>query len=175
MGESAFMTDETWLKIVPHLSRAIREMPVICDHCDWWVVLTLDGFGSHVNVPEEVEIFTSNKILVVKEEGYSSHVNQPYDANVALEDKQKYRQLSMMSNKILQQSMDQRYFMAIAIEAQRAVSEETWLSSFMKINLYPKLHVSADEWPKTLDRRVFLKSEKFFKNRETMYYAMPAC
>ena len=48
------------------------------------MLLTLDGFGSHVNVNEAQKIFADNKILIAKE-GDSSHVNQPYDQIIAKE------------------------------------------------------------------------------------------
>jgi hypothetical protein len=61
-------------------------MPVIKDHPNWKVCLTLDGFSSHL-VPEALPVFTDAKIEVVKEEGDTSAVNQPYDQSVAKMDK----------------------------------------------------------------------------------------
>jgi len=52
MTPNAFMNNEAWEEIVPLLAKAVRELPVIRDHKDWWVVVSLDGFGSHVRVTE---------------------------------------------------------------------------------------------------------------------------
>lgn len=38
MTPSAYMTDETWFKVVPHLCKGLRALPVVCDHPDWCVV-----------------------------------------------------------------------------------------------------------------------------------------
>ena len=51
------------------------------------VLLSLDGFTSHVNVLNAHEIFAEFKIMVIKEEGDTSHVCQAYDQQVAKDDK----------------------------------------------------------------------------------------
>jgi len=61
-------------------------MPVIKDHPKWKVIVTLDGFSSHL-VPAGVEPCTNALIEVVKEEGDTSQVIQAYDQSVAKEDK----------------------------------------------------------------------------------------
>ena len=61
-------------------------MPVIRDHPDWWVTMTLYGFESHIDV-NKLEVFTEFNIVVCKEEGDTLQVNQPYDQSVAKYDK----------------------------------------------------------------------------------------
>jgi hypothetical protein len=75
MTPNAYMTDEAWIKLTPIIANGIRKMPVIKDHPDWMVCMTLDGFGSHL-VPEALQAFTDAKIEVVKEEGDTLQVNQ---------------------------------------------------------------------------------------------------
>ena len=48
MTPNAYMTNKVWMKIVPHLCDGIRAMEGITNHPDWWIVLSLDGFGSHL-------------------------------------------------------------------------------------------------------------------------------
>ena len=48
--KKAYMDDATWSKVVEVLAPAIRKLPVIRDHPDWWCILTYDGLKSHVNV-----------------------------------------------------------------------------------------------------------------------------
>ena len=43
-------------------------MEGIRDHPDFWVVLSLDGFGSHL-IGDALVVFNEYKILVIKEEG----------------------------------------------------------------------------------------------------------
>ena len=175
MTPNAFMTDEAWLTIVPKLCKAIRQMNVICEHPDWWVYLSLDGYGSHVNVTKALEIFAEHQILIVKEEGDTSHVNQAYDQFVAKEDK---RHMHMQLNTVrrpLGHAMDQWILISIAINAQNLVEKETWIASFKRVNMHPKYRVPFDEWIKILDTRGFLSAERYFTKRTSLYDAMPAC
>jgi hypothetical protein len=36
---------------------------LIKDYPEWWVVLTLDGFSSHFNVPEALEVFCEHNFF----------------------------------------------------------------------------------------------------------------
>ena len=48
MTPKAYMTNIVWMKIVPHLCDGICAMEGITNHPDWWIVISLDGFGSHL-------------------------------------------------------------------------------------------------------------------------------
>jgi hypothetical protein len=54
---NAYMTNDTWIKIAPIIAKGIWNMPIIKDHPEWKVCLTLDGFSSHL-VPEALPSFT---------------------------------------------------------------------------------------------------------------------
>jgi len=123
MTPNAFMTDDAWLQMVPKLCKSIRNMEVIRDHPDWWVLLSLNGFGSHVNVFEAHDFFAKEKILVIKEEGDTSHVNQAYDQQVAKDDKTFMRTAVEALNPVLRQKMDQWYLIVIAIHAQNCIEK----------------------------------------------------
>ena len=86
MTPNAYMTNEVWMKIVPHLCDGIRAMEGITNHPDWWIVLSLDGFGHHL-VGKSLKEFFIRKILVIKEEGDTSQVSQAYDQLVTKSDK----------------------------------------------------------------------------------------
>ena len=90
---NAYLTDDAWLELSTILSKVIREMPVIRDHPDWWVSLSLDGFLSHVNVDAANENFTKLKIWIVKEEADTSQTCQEYDQLQAKKDKRCMRSL----------------------------------------------------------------------------------
>ena len=175
MTPNAFMTDEAWLELVPKLCQSIRKQEVIRDHPDWWVLLSLDGFGSHVNVLRTHEIFSRNKMLVIKEEGDTSQVNQAYDQQVAKDDKTHMRAAVDALSPALGMKMDQWYLIVIAIHAQNRIKKESWIDSFKKVNMHPHTRVPFNEWIKKLDERGFLSAEKFFEKRTTLYDAMPAC
>ena len=69
MSPSAYVTDETWLKLAPTFAKGARALEVVKDHPDWWMTLTWDGFSYHT-IDRANEIFTECKILNIKEEGY---------------------------------------------------------------------------------------------------------
>jgi hypothetical protein len=73
MTPLAYMTDSVYADIAPQLADGIRQMPHIRDYPDWWVIVCLDGFGSHANVHEAQEAFFQRKIMILKEEGDKSH------------------------------------------------------------------------------------------------------
>jgi len=47
MSPSAYVTDDTWLNLVPVFANGIWSLDAIKDHPDWWMTLTCDGFSSH--------------------------------------------------------------------------------------------------------------------------------
>jgi hypothetical protein len=92
MTPNAYMTDDAWIELVPHLCKGIQEMKVIKEHPNLWVVLSLDGFGSHL-IPQALLMSHEYKIIIVKEEGDTSHISQAYDQMVARADKRAFREL----------------------------------------------------------------------------------
>jgi hypothetical protein len=64
-----------------------QNIPIICDHPEWWVVVSLDGFGLHCNIHLAQKIFADHKIFIIKEEADTSQTNQSYDQLTAKKDK----------------------------------------------------------------------------------------
>jgi len=177
MSPNAYMTDEVYLKLVPPLCKGIRQMPVIKDHPEWWVVISMDGFGSHVNVHRAQEIFSEHKILVIKEEGDTSQVNQAYDQQVAKADKAKMRQnLELVRRQLGGNKLDQWVLIQLAANAQAKVERQCWIQSHNNVNTNPKTRIPFADWIKKLDKKgVLLSGEQFFVKRTSLYDAMPAC
>ncbi len=65
MTPNAYMTNEVWMKIVPHLCDGIRAMEGIKNHPDWWVGLSLNGFGSHL-MGKSLEEFAKQRYLLLR-------------------------------------------------------------------------------------------------------------
>ena len=172
MTPSAYMTDCVYAKIAPELADGIRKMPYICEHPSWWVVVCLDGFGSHVNVHEAQEVFYKRKILILKEEGDTSHINQAYDQSVAKNDKAGMQANLDLLRPHLRTRLDQWYLITIAIEALKQVKASAWIESFTKVNLHPRFRISFDLWLQKIDGK--LSHRKFFSNRTSLFDAMPA-
>ena len=77
MTESGYMTEAAWCKIAPKIAFfGLRSLPVVCDKPEWWALKVIDGFGPHTSSLEAMEIYSSHKILLLKEEGDTSHVCQ---------------------------------------------------------------------------------------------------
>ena len=60
---------------------------MICDFPNWWSLLTYDGFKSHVNATDDLEISAEERIRVGKEEPGTSAFNQSYDKFQANQEK----------------------------------------------------------------------------------------
>ena len=167
MTPNAFMNDKAWLEIITKLCKSIWRQEIIRDHPDWWVLLSLDGFTSHVKVLNAHEIFSELIIMVIKEEGNTSHVCQAYDKQVSKDDKTHMRAALNMINPVLVQSMDQCYLIAISINAQNCIKKNSRIDSFKKANMHPHTRSTFDVRIRKLDYRGFLSSEKFFEDRST--------
>ena len=85
MTESAFLTDEAWKKLVPFLIQGLRHVVreaaakygIDAKTADkLLIVLTFDGFKSHLKNLEELVEFADNNILCANEGRDSSEINQ---------------------------------------------------------------------------------------------------
>jgi hypothetical protein len=172
MTPSAFITDSVYAEIAPQLADGIRKMHRICEHPEGWVVVCLDGFGSHVNVHKAQEAFFQRNIMILKEEGDTSHVNQAYDQSVAKNDKGEMRANLDSIRPHIGVRLDQWYLITIAIEALKKIKPAVWVESFKKDNLHPQHRVTFDVWLKKIDSKLF--SGEFFASRNSLFDAMPA-
>ena len=86
------MTNKVWNELALSFAKGLRDLPSINDYPELWIVLTLDGYGSHLQ-GDTLKIFADYKILIVKEEGYTSQVCQGYYKDVSLSNKWNHRHL----------------------------------------------------------------------------------
>lgn len=123
MTPTGYMTEEAWLEMAPTIAKGIREMPVIRDRPDWWVLKIIDGFGPHTSSEKAMEIYAAHKVLLLKEDGDTSHVCQMYDQRVARDDKKSMRQslgYLRQSNKLVKGTIDGWQLVHVALAAARA-------------------------------------------------------
>ena len=80
---NAYMTGKVWNELAPAFAKVLCDLPVIKDYPELWMVLTLGGYGYHLQ-GDALKIFADYKILIVKEEGDTSQVCQAYDKDVSL-------------------------------------------------------------------------------------------
>jgi len=102
----------------------------------------LDGLKSYECVFGENEFRSSEKNRVLKEEPNTSHVCQGYDQQVAKEDKKNAAEFLYETRKMQQQQtakaiIDQYALVLIGIRIVKQCKKETWISSFVRVNLHP--------------------------------------
>ena len=174
-NSSAYMDDETWLECVKHLAPGIRKMPVIEDHPEWWACLTMDGYGSHVNVTEGLEIMSENKLHAAKEESGTSQICQSYDQHQARQDKQVTGDLTEIARGRVS-CMDQWALLGVLVVGIKNMDGRHWENSFKKVNQHPDHRVSFDCWLDRIKEHITTGELNYFRTNEDYYYdAMPSC
>ena len=172
MTPSAYMTDQAWREIVHDMCKGIRAMPKIEDHKDWWCLLSLDGFGSHLDA-SALEIFAEYKILVIKEEGDSSQVCQAYDQLVARQDKRVVRDILDGFRYGRHGPVGQYELILIINTSLNKVDPMKWRTSHIRVNACPSQLIPFDQWVKKHAEQVSA-ADRFFASRSSLFDAMPA-
>jgi hypothetical protein len=170
MTPSAYMTDEAWIEMAERVALGIRCMPKIEDHGDWWCLLSVDGFGSHLKT-EALETFAKHRILVIKEESDSSQVCQPYDQIVAKQDKRVTRGLlegfCFSRHGVITQF---ELILIVNTALNREGSQDPWRTSHIRVNACPSKMQPFTKWLKQLEALV---ADLFFESRDSLFDAMP--
>ena len=170
MTPNAYMMNKVWMKIVPHLCDGIRAMEGITNHPDWWIVLSLDGFGSHL-VGKSLEEFSKRKILVIEEEGDTSQVSQAYDQLVAKSNKKFTRALLDGYRFHTKGVINQFQLILIINSALNGTDAISWLKSFVRVNMCPSKHVPFTTWVNK--QATVAAADRFFTNQTNLFDAMP--
>ncbi len=146
MTPSAFMTDEAWAELVPKLVEGIRAMPVIRDHPEAYVLLTLDGFKSHTKAASSILVFHNSKILLVVEHRASSTLNQAFDKHVAKLSKSTcHTAIDELAD--AGETVDQWRLVTVALGGTaRSSNSAVWATSHLAVNMNPRCRVGIDEW-----------------------------
>ncbi len=172
MTPSAYMTNKAWFDISPSLCNGIRAMEGIKNHPDWWIVLSLDGFGSHLQ-SDALKIFAAAKILVIKEEGDTSQVLQAYNQMVAKMDEKFTRDLLDGFCYHTKGVMNQFQLILIINSALNGADPKSWQTSFVWVNMFPSKHVPFTTWVKK-HKATVVAADCFFTDRVGLIDAMPA-
>lgn len=172
MTPSAYMTNEAWKETVEVMAKGIRSAPVVRDHPDWWFLLSLDGFGSHLCL-ESLQIFVDHKILVVKEEGDTSQVSQAYDQLVARADKRLIREYLDEYRLNVSGILSQYELILICNTAFNEVKKKDWIESFTRVNFRPSTRQPFKVWVKKHEEQV-RSADILFAASDSLFEAMPA-
>ncbi len=173
MTPSAYMTDEAWIEMSERVALGIRCMPKIKDHGDWWCLLSVDGFGSHLKT-EALQTFAKHRILVIKEESDSSQVCQAYDQMVAKQDKRVTRGL-LEGFRFSRHGIITQFELILIVNTSlnKEGSESAWRTSHIRVNACPSKMQPFTEWLKKHDAAV-AAADQFFQSRDSLFDAMPA-
>ena len=121
-------------------------MSVVCNHPDWWICTTYNGFKLHINVDKALQVFYDHKIRVAKEEAGTSHVNQAYDQEQSKQDKRVSHELIKMCRTRVTTHIDQWQLIRILTVGIKSLPASVWINSFKTVNLHPQHRVSFDQW-----------------------------
>lgn len=169
MTPSGYMTDDAWKRASPEFCKGIREMRVIKDHPEWWCLLSLDGFGSHL-LPEALEIFAEYKILVFKEEGDASQVCQAYDQQVAVHDKRLVRDMLDGYRFNMHGVVNQFELILTVNAALNEADPKLWRTSSIRVNTCPSQRIPFEQWIKK-HKSLVGAADVFFDSRDSLYDA----
>jgi hypothetical protein len=172
MTPNAYMTNKVWMKVTPYLCDGIRATEGIKHHPDWWIVLSLDGFGSHL-VGKSLKEFTKHKIIVIKEEGNTSQVSQAYSQLVAKSDKKFTQALLDVYQFHAKRVINQFLLILIISLGLNGTDTMSWLKSFVQVNMCPLKHFTFTTWRKN-NKATVLAADRFFTHQSNLFDAMPA-
>ena len=147
MTENAYLTNDVFDNdIVELLCKNIRNMTVIRDHPNWWVVVYLDGFSAHVDTFAGQLMFTKYKIIVLKENSNSSQINQAFDRLPAKSAKEAMGTMLSLYRCHNLGKMDQYTLLALLLAAESCITPALWTQSFKDVNLHPEFQRTAAEF-----------------------------
>jgi hypothetical protein len=148
MTPNAYMTNEAWDEIADRMSRRIREMTVIRDHPEFWIVLHFDGFKSHCMTYAAQEIFAAHKIICVKENSHTSSINQAFDKEPAKRAKAENRRwLPLVRDTTnLLRCVDQWSLLLVVMTGQNGGRRDAWTAGFKRVNLHPDHKRPIEVW-----------------------------
>ncbi len=145
MTPNTYITILVWNAIAPDVCAGIRASKGVCEHPELWVVRSIDGFGSHMQV-NAIQVIAAAKILVFKEKCDTSHIPQAYDQTVAKSDKRFTSALldgfRFHNNKV----MNQFESMLVINSVLNDADPELWHTSFIRVNMCPSKRIPILEW-----------------------------
>ena len=137
---------------------------MIRDSPKWLAFLTYDGFKSHVNVTEGLEIFAEESIRVGKEEAGTSAFNQAYDTFQAKQDKAQTRELLDLARRKVHGRINQWQLIMVISTAIQNISAKVWTDSFVAVNLHPHHRMTFHDWIKNISPAVKTVEKEYFRN-----------
>lgn len=149
MTPTAFMTNEAWDYVTPRLITGIRDLPVVRDHPEWYVLLFFDGFKSHMLTTAAQQAFANARILTLKENAKSSHVNQAFDKDVAKLLKAGVRRWLHAAPEVTtapSKIYDQWDVLSVVLTSHVGGWGHAWTSSFKRVNLHPNFRRPIEVW-----------------------------
>lgn len=157
MTPTAFLTDEAWKLIVPHLIEGLRH--VVRCHAEklgidratadqLLIGLTFDGFKCHLKNFAELINMASKNILALVENRDSSEINQAFDRFVARAGKRRAAIcLDQFRRSHISPIIDQWTLVLVGLAMLRDCSQSNvWENSFVAVNMHPHYRVPFCQW-----------------------------
>jgi len=182
MTESAFLTNEAWVKMVPILARSLRDIvEVACrplgiskqQAFQLKIILSFDGFKSHLEAASLIK-FADFNIYCLVENRDSSAINQAFDKLVARSGKKRAaRVLSLMTRSHITPIIDQWYLVLVVLAMLRDCAQSNvWQNSFIAVNMHPDYRLDFQEWIQKISPAV-AAADKFEKETIDLAELLP--
>ena len=83
MTDKGYMTDDSWDKVmVPYIINQAQQLRKERERPEQWVLLVMDGFGSHCCSPNSLASLLEARVKAVRMPAHTSHALQPLDVAV---------------------------------------------------------------------------------------------
>jgi hypothetical protein len=145
MTLNAYMTNVVWNELAMDISEGIGACPGVRKNPKLWVVLSIDGFGSRLQVCA-LEVFHTYQILLIKEEGDASQVSQAYDQMVAKTDKRLTRAIMDCYRHHVRKVISQFELILLINTTLNSADPMSWQNSFIRVNMCPSEHKLFRKW-----------------------------
>ena len=157
MTPTGYLTDETWVVIVPLLAKGLRfvvetkaaSLGIDADTAAKLLIgLLFDGCIIHMKNLAELLHMADSNVLAVNEGRDSSEINQAFDRFVARAGKRRAAiTLDQIRRSHINPVIDGWMLVLVGLQMLRDCSESrVWENSFVAVNLHPHHRISLEDW-----------------------------
>ena len=184
MTPTGYLTDETWVVIVPLLAKGLRHVVEkkaasfgidAATAAKLLIGLLFDGCIIHLKNLAELLHMADNNVLALNEGRDSSAINQAFDRFVARAGKRRAAiTLDQIRRSHINPVIDGWMLVLVGLQMLRDCSaSRVWENSFVAVNLHPHHRISLEDWLQKIGHFVEA-AEKFEEEVIDEYELLPA-
>ena len=177
MAETALMTEEAQLKIVPNVIADLRSInEIIRANTKWWMLDIFDGFRPHKSSSHAMKLRHDAKMSCTKEEGDSFYSNQVHDKRAEMSDTANNRECFPVLRSSMQVSKEvvgQCGLFQSCLCTLRTLKSEVQTNSLHACNLDPRAIVRFQEWINRIESSYQVGMQFECESVIDFYYLLP--